>query len=160
MNCRASYDLSGEAWEVRSSAIHRASPPAGCHQPDQAAAKRRITALSSPRSQMDWCEGSATLCWLVRYAMVGRRCGTGAMEQKETKALKPAELVAEAISLPVEERAAVAESILRSLNPPESDTDRKWAEVARRRLAELRSGHVQAVPGDEVFARIWKRFGV
>lgn len=72
--------------------------------------------------------------------------------------MKTKELIAEAISLPVEERAIVVDSILRSLNPPESDIDKKWAEVAKRRLEELRSGQVQAIPGDEVFEKIWKRF--
>ncbi len=70
------------------------------------------------------------------------------------------ELIAEAISLPVEERALVADSILRSLNTPEPERDRKWTAVAQRRLAELRSGNVNAVPGEEVFARVWRRFGV
>jgi len=68
------------------------------------------------------------------------------------------ELIAETVSLPVEERAMVADSILRSLNAPESDIDRKWAAVAQRRLAELRSGQVKPIPGDQVFTRIWKRF--
>ncbi|MDQ1352002.1 MAG: hypothetical protein QG657_2308 [Acidobacteriota bacterium] len=68
------------------------------------------------------------------------------------------ELIAEAISLPVEERSIVADSILRSLNAPESDIDRKWVAVAQRRLAELRSGQVKAIPGEQVFSRIWKRF--
>ncbi len=68
------------------------------------------------------------------------------------------ELIAEAVSLPVEERAMVADSILRSLNAPESDIDRKWVAVAQRRLAELRSGQVKPIPGEQVFARVWKRF--
>jgi putative addiction module component (TIGR02574 family) len=68
------------------------------------------------------------------------------------------ELIAEAVSLPVEERAFVAESILRSLNAPETATDRKWAAVAKRRLTELRSGEVKPVAGEDVFAKIWKRF--
>jgi putative addiction module component (TIGR02574 family) len=68
------------------------------------------------------------------------------------------ELIDEVVSLPVEERALVADSILRSLNPPESDIDRKWAQVAQRRLAELRSGKVKPIPGEKVFARVWKRF--
>lgn len=68
------------------------------------------------------------------------------------------ELISEAISLPVEERAILADTILRSLNPPDSDMDRKWAAVARRRLGELRSGQVEVVPGDDVFAKIWRRF--
>ena len=72
--------------------------------------------------------------------------------------LKTKDLIEEVISLPVEERAIVVDSILRSLNPPDSDIDRKWMAIARRRLSELRSGEVKAVPGEEVFSRIWKRF--
>ena len=34
-----------------------------------------------------------------------------------------------------------------------------WLALARRRLDELRSGKVQAVPGEEVFERIRNRFG-
>ena len=66
------------------------------------------------------------------------------------------EIIEEVASLPVEERAMVADSILRSLNASNPEIDAKWAEVAQRRLAELRSGQVDAVPGEEVFARIWK----
>jgi putative addiction module component (TIGR02574 family) len=68
------------------------------------------------------------------------------------------ELIEEVASLPVEERAIVADSILRSLNPPESDVDRKWTQLAQRRLAELRRGDVKPIPGEQVFARVWKRF--
>jgi putative addiction module component (TIGR02574 family) len=71
--------------------------------------------------------------------------------------MKTKELIAEAVSLPIEERAILVDSILRSMNPPESDVDRDWAALANRRLAELRSGKVQGVPGEEVFARIMKR---
>jgi len=68
------------------------------------------------------------------------------------------DLIAEVISLPVEERAILADTILKSLNPPDSDMDQRWVAAARRRLAELRSGQIEAVPGDEVFTKIWKRF--
>ncbi len=68
------------------------------------------------------------------------------------------ELILEATSLPVEERAIIVDSLLRSLNPLSEDIDRKWTIVAKRRLEELRSGKVKAIPGDEVFTRIWKRF--
>lgn len=67
------------------------------------------------------------------------------------------ELIAEAVSLPWEERALVVDSLLRSLNQPESEIDKKWASVAKRRLAELKSGSIEAVPGQEVFEKIWKR---
>jgi len=68
------------------------------------------------------------------------------------------QLIDEAVSLPVEERAMVIDLLLRSLNQPESEIDKKWAIVAKKRLAELRSGVVQAVPGQEVFQKIWNRF--
>lgn len=71
--------------------------------------------------------------------------------------MKTADLLAEAIALPVEERARLADSLLKSLNPPNTDIDKKWASVARRRLTELRSGAVNAVPGEEVFQNIRKR---
>ena len=68
------------------------------------------------------------------------------------------ELIAEAASLPVEERVAVVESLLRSLNPPDAAIDKKWAEVAERRLSELRAGTVKAISGNEVFQKIWSKY--
>jgi putative addiction module component (TIGR02574 family) len=68
------------------------------------------------------------------------------------------ELIDEAVLLPVEERALVVDSLLRSLNQPESEVDKKWIAVAQRRLAELRSGLVKAVPGEAVFEKIRKRY--
>jgi hypothetical protein len=67
-------------------------------------------------------------------------------------------LIEEALSLPAEERALIADSLLRSLNTPETSMDAQWAETARKRLQELRSGTVQAIPGDEVFAKALERF--
>ena len=58
------------------------------------------------------------------------------------------EIIEEAESLPVEERVIVIDSLLKTLNPPIPEIDLEWANVARRRLAEFRSGHVKAVnPG-------------
>jgi putative addiction module component (TIGR02574 family) len=67
-------------------------------------------------------------------------------------------ILEEALSLPVEERALIADSLLRSLNMPDSDIDAKWTEVAKRRLQELRSGKVKPIPGEEVFERALRRF--
>ena len=72
--------------------------------------------------------------------------------------MKPKELIAEAISLPVEERAIVVDSILRSFNSPEDDIDRQWIAEAEHRLNEVHTGRVKAIPGDQVFAQIRKRF--
>ena len=68
------------------------------------------------------------------------------------------ELIEQAIALPVEERALVVDSLLRSLNPPQSEIDAQWATEAKRRLSELRSGKVEPVPGEAVFERVWERF--
>ncbi len=69
------------------------------------------------------------------------------------------ELIEEAASLPVEERAKMAEFLLQSLNPPEKRIDRAWAGEAARRLDAYRSGSVEAVPGEKVLQDIIRRFG-
>ncbi|PJB07298.1 MAG: addiction module protein [Hydrogenophilales bacterium CG_4_9_14_3_um_filter_63_34] len=66
--------------------------------------------------------------------------------------------MAEAVALPVEERARVVENLLSSLNPPDQAVDAAWASVARRRLDDLRSGRVEAIPGEVVFERIRQRY--
>jgi putative addiction module component (TIGR02574 family) len=72
--------------------------------------------------------------------------------------MKTKDLIAEAVSLPVEERALVVDSLLRSLNAPEPEIDAKWAAVAKHRLQQLRSGEITAVSVDEVFKKIAARF--
>jgi putative addiction module component (TIGR02574 family) len=73
--------------------------------------------------------------------------------------MKTKELINEAVALPVEERALLVDSLLQSLDQPESAIDNEWASVANKRLAEMRSGKVQPIPGDEVFERIRNRLG-
>jgi putative addiction module component (TIGR02574 family) len=66
-------------------------------------------------------------------------------------------ILAKALSLPVEDRAALAEALLRSMHLPDEDIDREWMAEAERRLDEVRSGRAAAIPADEVFAEIRKR---
>jgi putative addiction module component (TIGR02574 family) len=73
--------------------------------------------------------------------------------------MKTKELINEAVALPVEERALLVDSLLQSLDQPELAIDNEWASVANKRLAEMRSGKVQPIPGDEVFERIRNRLG-
>ena len=68
------------------------------------------------------------------------------------------DIIREAATLPVEERVIVVDSLLRTLNPPDAEIDKAWARIAQRRLADLRSGQVQPVPGDQVFAKVKERF--
>ncbi|MDD3581724.1 MAG: addiction module protein [Desulfobacca sp.] len=72
--------------------------------------------------------------------------------------IKTKKLIEEALSLPVEERAIIADSLLRSLNMPDTTIDAKWVEVARKRLQELRSGKIKPIPGDQVFSEILYQF--
>lgn len=67
-------------------------------------------------------------------------------------------LIDEVISLPVEERIFIADSILRSLNPVTSEVEQKWIKIAKKRFEELKSGKIKAIPGDEVFNKIWQKF--
>lgn len=61
-------------------------------------------------------------------------------------------------SLPVEGRAQIIDSLLRSLNQPDPDMDAAWMDVARRRVDELRSGRVQGESAEDVFAQARERF--
>ncbi len=68
------------------------------------------------------------------------------------------DIIEEAKQLPVDDRVAVVDSLLRTLNVPDAEIDEAWAETAEARLAELRAGRVKPVPGDEVLARVADRF--
>ena len=67
-------------------------------------------------------------------------------------------IIEDAESLPVEERAFVVDHLLKTLNPTSDEIDQQWIAAARRRLKELQSGAVKAVPGEDVFARLQERF--
>jgi len=72
--------------------------------------------------------------------------------------MNTAALIDELVSLPVEERALVAESVLQSLNQPDSSIDKIWSELAHERLKEIQTGKVEAVDGENVFEKILKQF--
>jgi len=71
--------------------------------------------------------------------------------------MKTDDLILEIQSLPVEERARVADCILRSLNQTVPAVDQKWADLAAKRLHDIKAGTVKPVAGDEVFDEIWHR---
>ncbi len=70
------------------------------------------------------------------------------------------EIIKEAESLPVEERAVIIDRLLQTLNTPNPEIDMVWVDTAKRRLSEIRSGTTKTIPGEEVFARIKERFEV
>lgn len=76
------------------------------------------------------------------------------------RAMKTNDPIEEALSLPMAERVSVVDSSLQTSNRPDDAQAATWFSLARRRLDELRSGKVPAVPGEDVFERIRSRFGV
>ncbi len=68
------------------------------------------------------------------------------------------DIIRDAESLPAEDRIAVIDSLLRTLNRTSPEIDAEWIKIAKTRLDELRSGKVSPIPGTEVFAKIKKRF--
>ncbi|RPI73191.1 MAG: addiction module protein [Desulfobacteraceae bacterium] len=66
-------------------------------------------------------------------------------------------LIDEALSLPIEERAFIADSLLKSLNTPDPEMDKNWIKIAKHRLAEIRSGKVKPISGKEVFTKVRQR---
>lgn len=73
--------------------------------------------------------------------------------------IKTDELIAEAVSLPVDIRTKIIEELLQSLNPSRKDIDELWAKEAEKRVEEIKTGKVKTAPGEEVFNRIRDRLG-
>ena len=66
-----------------------------------------------------------------------------------------AKLADRVLSLPCEDRIYLVDRLLESLNAPSrEEIDRLWAEEAERRIDEIDSGKIQAIPGEQVFAEI------
>jgi putative addiction module component (TIGR02574 family) len=63
-------------------------------------------------------------------------------------------LVSEVMKLSPKERARLAEELIASLDDhSDPDSERLWLEEAERRLDELLSGKVKAIPAEEAFRR-------
>jgi len=70
----------------------------------------------------------------------------------------PEDLLKQALQLSPEERAALAASLIESLDEQvDEDAEAAWALEIRRRLAELDSGAVKTIPWSEARRRITGR---
>ena len=68
-------------------------------------------------------------------------------------------VIEDVLSLPADQRIDIADRILASLNPPtDPEIDGLWAVEAERRIKEIEEGKVNLIPGEEVFARIHRKF--
>jgi putative addiction module component (TIGR02574 family) len=64
-------------------------------------------------------------------------------------------LAEQAMKLPGESRARLADLLVESLDAEElGQIDRLWLAEAKRRRDEVRSGEVKTIPGDEVRRRV------
>lgn len=67
------------------------------------------------------------------------------------------QIEAEALELDQSDRARLAHRLLLSLEPvveDETEVEKAWIEEALRRNAEMESGEVEGIPGEEVFRSI------
>jgi len=66
-------------------------------------------------------------------------------------------LIEQALDLPPDERARVAEQLLSSLEPELSPIDHLWAIEAEDRLDAFERGEIESIPAEEVFNAIKNR---
>ena len=68
------------------------------------------------------------------------------------------EVLDQALSLPEEDRAHLADRLFASLDEePDPEVEEAWRQEVARQLEELRSGAVKAIPWEEVKAGILAR---
>ncbi len=72
---------------------------------------------------------------------------------------KVSEILKKALALPPEARAAIAGSLLESLNdaPADEGVEAAWSEGIKRRIEEIDSGKVQMIPYEEERRRLAAR---
>lgn len=70
------------------------------------------------------------------------------------------QIAEEALALPSESRALLADKLVESLDTAAlSPSDKTWLAAAKRRRDEVRSGKTQTVPGDEALAKVRGELG-
>ena len=67
-------------------------------------------------------------------------------------------IVDDVLSLPTDQRLALVNRILESLNvPTQPEIAALWAEEAERRIEQVDTGQVKSIPGEDVFKETRKR---
>jgi len=85
-----------------------------------------------------------------RLRLALRQCFKNLLHKSQRQAMK----------LPTESRAVLADQIVESLDLAEPDViQRLWAAEAVRRRNEVRSGQVKPLPGEEVIAEVRRMVG-
>jgi putative addiction module component (TIGR02574 family) len=70
------------------------------------------------------------------------------------------ELLEKALSLSTRERGLLIDRLIESLDnlPAEEGVEAAWGEEIRRRVDDIRSGRVKAIPGEQVLREIAEEF--
>lgn len=63
----------------------------------------------------------------------------------------------QALKLPANDRAALVDNLILSLDKPDPSLDAMWLKEAEDRLAAYQSGELRAVDADEVFRELGKQ---
>lgn len=66
-------------------------------------------------------------------------------------------LLRQVLELPANDRAALVESLIASLDTPDPTLDALWLKEAESRLAAYRSGELGAVDAEEVFDELGRQ---
>ena len=66
-------------------------------------------------------------------------------------------LLRQALELPANDRAALIEVLIVSLDKPDPTVDALWLKEAENRMAAYRSGELDAVDADQVFAELGRQ---
>lgn len=65
----------------------------------------------------------------------------------------------EVLDLPTDERLSLLDKLLHIMPIPTSaDIEKAWLEESHRRLADIRSGKAEMIPGEDVFREINEKF--
>jgi len=84
-----------------------------------------------------------------RQQCVIRRCEESKMN------ITVEQIAEEALSLPSEARALLADRLVESLDPAEDGYNHQlWIKEARRRIDEVRGGQIATIAGEDAFARV------
>jgi len=70
------------------------------------------------------------------------------------------EVLEKALALSAEERGALIDHLIESLDdaPPEEGVEAAWDAEIKRRVDEIRSGKVKTIPGDQVLRELAEEF--
>ena len=63
----------------------------------------------------------------------------------------------EVLDLPSDERLGLIDKLLESITPAAQSIQDAWVKEAEKRLQEYKAGHVETIPGEKVFSKIYGR---